>query len=512
MPIRSAQFPGERSITDTWYTAIQIDDLGKTWQNEGNAEDEVRYFAPNLNDLTPEFLRSLPRDKPAKFMFYTNVGGGHWIGCGVIVRDGEATVALADSLHPEDKYEGMHDSNGDKRVFVEEIASQFENAFGAVTKKTYEHTWTQTNWKGDKEESPNSCGPYTVENMRRFLADSQDANMQINPGGRIIREQQLARMTNSVGIRVASDSDVLMSIAREFSKANPGVKFTNNDLRRLLQDPNFCTEIAYQRNISVARMNRLTDPGFDITTAAPPNSVEAADKSEAEGIIAAMNRTLDKVRGVEKQKEELLAALQNLQGGMGAAAFKHFVENDFKVWAIGPEEPYVVELITAQSALPNLTPQECDGIIRENFPDINPPFVRIEDAKLRLAMQEADVRLAKGIQQQEEKERDERVSMEEMKSRPLLADEIAERIKEIREELPELRKEQQEYEVSNNPFKPNPGHTKRIVELKEELNTLSSRLRQEKEKLRKEVNRPRSRSLGSEPDQREGGKPRSRSL
>jgi hypothetical protein len=516
MPIRSEYFPADRSVTDTWYTEIQINDLGKTWQMEGKAEEETRYFVPDLAALTPAFLNSLPQDKPAKFMFYANVGGGHWIGCGVIVSNGRVTVASADSLHPDDTYDSLR---GDKKRFVDDIAGRFAVFFGAdnVAKKTYKHAWTQTNWRGDQEEGPNSCGPYTVENMRRFLADSQEADMERNPGSLIVREQQLARMTNPVAIRVASNSDVLMDMARKFSQDNPGKTFTNDMLKEFLRDPNFRMAIAYQRNTQDDRMRRLADPSFDINAAVMANTVEAADKSEAEGIIAYMNREmLGKVKAIEAKERDFLKALNGLQAGMGGVAFKRFVEGGFNIPEIKDHMPNAFEFMLVKAALPTLSPSECDRVIRQSFSGIKPPFVGIEDERLaqemharegierraqeeRASAAEAEnLRVAREMQENEMREARVLQGKEEMESRPAVIEAIQERIRDIRAELPNLRQKQKDYNQSRNPFKPDPGHTVRIKELKAELDTLSARLSKEKEELKKE-GRPRSQSFGSRP-------------
>ena len=407
----------KRSVKELWYTNLHLKDLGQTWQTQGNAQKEYRYFSPKL---TPQFIQNIPKDKPVKIMFYRSLGGDHWVGIGVIIENGKATIAYADSLHPEHSYEYLANSKKQKdttaKQLIDEVVSPLEQVLGQnnVTKKTYEHAWTQTNWRGNKEETPGACGVYTIENMRRFLAHSNVADTEANPGSLILRQEQLDRMQKHSSIMGASYSDTLLQVAQKFNAHKKNIRFSDKDIPELLQDSDFKEAIMFERGIETLEKATFED-----------TAILYRD------IAATLNRYLDLATQIKEKKNNFKRTLTALQKIMSKDLFKNFIEDgcnvtDNLIQQLINNQKDPILLIEIGSTLPTLTPSQCNEVIRNNFKNIKPPFEKIENEKSskRLAMQLQNQEQQEFQMEQDIKEKMEQADLKQAKQEQIKADEL----------------------------------------------------------------------------------------
>ncbi|MDP3560025.1 MAG: Ulp1 family isopeptidase [Legionellaceae bacterium] len=216
-----------------WYTEAQMNDVGIHWQNTAACR---LYVPPTRRGAHTDFQESLLPDIlefPFHVMLPINLGGGHWTS--LAMRLEETT-----EKHSDKKIISAHFGYADSMSVSKKLPSAVNTEIQRInavlqekwpdslksehcTKKVYTEAWQQSDGS--------SCGPYSLENARRFLAEKK---AEPNPGREAIRSEQLSHMRTTTAIHGCSSSLFFQEIIKEL--CHSGV-FTSECIKALLSFP-----------------------------------------------------------------------------------------------------------------------------------------------------------------------------------------------------------------------------------------------------------------------------------
>ena len=188
-------------ILDYWYTTAQMNDVGLAWARAASNRLFIKTETVGKTGIKKEHLDQITHF-PLSIMLPLNRSGNHWTSIAIALteHDGQIDVRMSysDSLGHGSIPRAVRDE-------MHRIAALFRKQFGqdnvTITQEIYPHAWRQSDGS--------SCGPYALKNAERCLAGKED---ELNPGRKIIREQQLDLMTKPTAIKGCSTNNEIDEI------------------------------------------------------------------------------------------------------------------------------------------------------------------------------------------------------------------------------------------------------------------------------------------------------------
>lgn len=229
---------GDREPLLEEYSSEQIDVLGQKWSKETGGtyvpvavgasivlEDGTRIGdeVEGKTGIDPDQIKNLKA--PHKIIAPMNLGGDHWVGFTISLRDGKAEISFLDSLAS-----GVRSDKRTKNIADEK----------ARIKKIFQEAGYQTEEKDaavQQQKDKVSCGAFFMENAARVLGTSTLSTAE--PTAQEIREHQLKLMEGSSAIKGVSYSSEIAEHIRKYAASKKTPLSSDEDAKKLLADDKF---------------------------------------------------------------------------------------------------------------------------------------------------------------------------------------------------------------------------------------------------------------------------------